>query len=113
MNTANATPRPATVTNPPPCASNAGAPAVLAVTVPAEVVLDAEPLVDDEALPLALAEAAPELEAVALVELPLPEPLVPVAVEDAVAADASVAPVAEAVFDAFDLLEEDCPVVNH
>lgn len=87
MSTANATPRPATVTNPPPWASNEDAPAVL-TTVPAEVVLD----------------AAPEPEAEDLVELP--EPLVAVAV--AVAAVAFVAPVAVDAFDDFDALLEDC-----
>ena len=73
---------------------------MLALTVPAEVVLDAEPLVV-----AAVADATPE--AADLVELP-PDPLVPVAVEDAVAALASVAPVAVDAFDFDALLEEDC-----
>jgi hypothetical protein len=50
MNTANTMPSPATVTNPPLCDSSAGAPAVVALTVPP---VD----VDDEEFVLSVAEA--------------------------------------------------------
>lgn len=67
MNTANTMPSPATVTNPPFCDSNAGAPAVVALTAAPEVV-DVD--VDDEFVS-AVAEAfvvAPVDEAFPLVD---------------------------------------------
>ena len=56
MKTAKRTPSPATVTNPPFCDSNAGAPAVVDLTVP-PVVVDEEEFVFPVALPLAVEDA--------------------------------------------------------
>jgi hypothetical protein len=60
MNTANTIPSPATVTNPPFCESNAGAPAVVDFVVPAVVVDEefvlpvGEALAVEDAFPLAV-----------------------------------------------------------
>jgi len=60
MNTANTIPSPATVTNPPFCESNAGAPAVVDFVVPPVVVDEefvlpvAEALAVEDAFPLAV-----------------------------------------------------------
>jgi len=98
MKTANTTPRPATVTNPPLCDRRDGAPAVVALTVPAEVEVEF-------ILPVAdpVADALPLDEAVDFVVFVAPL----VAVEDilAVALPAAV-PVVDADFDAL-VLEDD------
>lgn len=105
MNTAKATPRPATVTNPPLCANSDGAPLVVALTVPPDVVEEELVLAVDEAF------AAPVEEALPLaVELPL---VLPVAVALAAASvdlPALVdAPVAEAsVAEDFPAFVVDC-----
>jgi hypothetical protein len=58
MNTANTIPSPATVTNPPFCESNAGAPAVVDFAVP-PVVVDEEEFVLPVAVALAVEDAFP------------------------------------------------------
>ena len=100
MKTANTTPRPATVTNPPLCANSDGAPAVVAITAPADVVLDDEvELEPDLAVDAAVDEAFP------LADDPVPDafvefPALPVAV-------AAVDPVAVAEFFPAFVAEED------
>lgn len=90
MNTAKATPRPAIVTNPPLCAKSDGAPLVVALTVPPDVVEEELVLPVDEAF------AAPVEEALPLaVEFPL---VLPVAVALAAASEV-LPPVAEAFVD--------------
>jgi hypothetical protein len=106
MKTANTTPRPATVTSPPLCASRDGAPAVVTLTVPADDVAEVELVFAvEDAVVFPVADAAP-LAAVPLEALPVAEP----SVEDLVAEPVALASVA-AVFPAFEL-EEDCNIIS-
>lgn len=106
MKTANTTPRPATVTSPPLCASRDGAPAVVTLTVPADDVAEVELVFAvEDAVVFPVADAAP-LAAVPLEALPVAEP----DVEDLVAEPVALASVA-AVFPAFEL-EEDCDIIS-
>ena len=106
MKTANTTPRPATVTSPPLCASSEGAPAVVTLTVPADDVAEVELVFAvEDAVVFPVADAAP-LAAVPLEALPVAEPVAEALVVEPVA----LASVVEA-FPAFEL-EEDCHVVS-
>jgi hypothetical protein len=110
MKTANTTPRPATVTSPPLCASSEGAPAVVTLTVPADDVAEVELVFAvEDAVVFPVADAAP-LAAVPLEALPVAEPDVEALVEALVAEPVALVSVAVA-FPAFEL-EEDCHVVS-
>jgi len=99
MKTANTTPRPATVTSPPPCASSDGAPAVVALTVAADDVAEVRLVFAvEDAFVFPVADAAP-LAAVPLEALPVAEALV--------AEPFALASVAVAFSD-FELEEDDC-----
>jgi len=107
MNTAKAIPRPAIVTNPPPWANNDGAPAILAMTGPEDVVAEDEvpffPFWVDEAVVETLPEPADLVE--------FPPAALPVAVAVAIDIPDEGASVAEVdlVFDALlDDEEESC-----
>jgi hypothetical protein len=105
MKTANTTPRPATVTSPPLCASSDGAPAVVALTVPADDVAEVELVFAvEDAVVFPVADATP-LAAVPLDALPVAEPVAADLAEPVALASVAVP------FPAFEL-EEDCHIVS-
>ena len=118
MKAANTTPRPATVTSPPLCASNDGAPAVVTFAGLADALLVEELVFTvEDAIPVADAAPDPVAFDVVLEALPVPEAEVEAPAAADFADEASVVePVAvasvAAVFPAFEL-EEDCQVVSY